>query len=256
MIRQKRSLGQVFLKDKKYIEKIINCLDLEDKKVLEIGPGKGEITYLIGKEAKKLYCLEIDQRFYSFLKKKFSPKSNVEIICADILKFDLSRLGRKITVFGNVPYHISSKLIEYLIFYRKYITKAYLTLQKEFAQKLIAKSGDGQYTFLSCYAQYYAKVEKLFCIPAGAFSPHPKVDSTFISLEFVKQPPYKAKSEDFLFKIIRRAFSNRRKKVINSISLAGDKNLIFEKIKVDSGARAQDLSLKEYIKIANCLYQR
>jgi 16S rRNA (adenine1518-N6/adenine1519-N6)-dimethyltransferase len=256
MIRKKRSLGQVFLKDKKYIEKILNCLEVEGKTVLEIGPGNGTISSLLGKKAKKLYCVEIDSRFYNFLKEKFSQSPNIEIIHTDIFKFDLAKLGKRLVIFGNAPYYISSQLIEYFVSYRNYIDQAYLTFQKEFVQKLLAKKSNGQYTFLSCYIQYYARVKKLFDIGAGAFDPHPKVDSTFICLDFYKRPPHMAKSEEVLFKTIRSAFSSRRKKIINSLPIPSDKVDFLSKIKIDPNLRAQDLSLKDYILIANSLYRR
>jgi len=254
MIVKKHSLGQVFLKDQSYIEKILNCIDQNAKKIVEIGPGTGQITGSLVKQTKFLYCIEIDSRLCSFLKDKFSTLPQIKIIQSDILKFKLSELGKKITIFGNVPYYISSQLIDYLIYYRKYIQRVYLTLQKEFVQKLIAKKGSNQYGFLSCFIQYYAKVEKIFNIPAGAFEPHPKVDSSFITFEFYQKPPYKAKNEEFLFELIRKAFLNRRKKISNTVDVVANKEDFFSKLGVDSALRPQDISLKEYITIANKLY--
>ena len=138
-MKQRHSLGQIFLKNKKYIDGIFDCLEIEGKKVLEIGPGEGEISWYISDKAEYLHCVEIDSRFCSLLKDKFAKKTNVEIIQGNILEFPLSKLGKEIVIFGNVPYQISSHLIDYLIRYRKFISKAYLTFQKEFVQKLIAK---------------------------------------------------------------------------------------------------------------------
>jgi len=256
MIKQKRSLGQIFLKDKRYIQKILNQLSISKKTVVEIGPGTGEISALLAKQVRRLYCVEIDSGLYNILCKRFCAQANIEIIRADILDFALSKLGKKIIVFGNVPYYISSQLIEYLICYHKCIDKAYLTFQKEFAQKLLAEEGQSQYTFLSCHIQYYAKVKKMLDIPAGAFDPHPKVDSSFINLKFRKYPLYKVKSEKLLFRTIRTAFSNRRKKIINSLPISGNKADFFSQLKIDPDLRPQNLSLKEYVLIANKLYQR
>ncbi len=252
-MRQKRSFGQVFLKNQEYIQRILDSLDLEGKIVLEIGPGEGLITNYLIDRAKYLYCVEVDRSFCVFLKNKFRHKKNVEIIHADILKFPFSKLGKNITIFGNIPYQISSQLIKYLIDYREYIKVAYLTFQKEFVRKLTAKPSTHSYKFLSCYSQYYAKIKKLFDIPASAFEPIPRVDSAFSEINFYRKSPYNAKDEDFLFKIIRKAFVGRRKKIINSLPVIGDKYDFFSSLKIDPDSRAENISLKEYIAIANKL---
>ncbi|MFH1504828.1 MAG: 16S rRNA (adenine(1518)-N(6)/adenine(1519)-N(6))-dimethyltransferase RsmA [Candidatus Omnitrophota bacterium] len=243
-MKLKRSFSQVFLRDKKYIEKICNTLDIDGQNVLEIGPGEGVISGHIGEKAKQLCCIEYDRRFCNLLKEKFYKKNNIKIVYSNILKFSISKLGNNLIVFGNVPYRISSSIVEYLIQNKNYINKAYLTFQKEFAQKLIARAGEKKYGFLSCYVQYYTKVKKVFNIPAKAFWPEPKVDSSFIEIEFYKQPLYQVKNEEFLFKIIRKAFSNKRKKISNCLELPED-------TEINSNLRPQDLSLEDYIKIAN-----
>lgn len=252
-MRQKHSFGQVFLKNKKYIQKILDNLDLKNKIVLEIGPGKGAVTDYLIDRVKYLYCLDVDRRFCIFLKNKFKNKKNVKIIHTDILKFQLSKLGENLTVFGNIPYQISSQLIKYLIDNRKYINKAYLTFQKEFVQKLTAKPSTCNYNFLSCYSQYYAQIEKLFNIPASAFEPVPKVNSAFLAMNFYTKSPYFVKNEDFLFKTIRKAFSSRRKKIINSLPVIGNSCDFFSSLKINPDLRAENISLEEYINISNKL---
>lgn len=248
-----KSLSQVFLKDKDCIHKILSNLDIRQKDVLEIGSGVGQMSERIAEQVKKLYCIELDSRFIPILKEKFAGNAKVEIIHADILKFDLKKLDRKIIVFGNVPYNISNSLIEYLVENRGYIEQTYLTLQKEFVEKLAAKASTKPYGFLSCYIQYYAKVERLFDIPAKAFSPVPQVDSAFIRLKFYPQPIFKAKDEDFLFKIIRQAFSQRRKKIINSLPRLADNPDILKLLNINPDNRPENLSLKEYIHLTNKL---
>jgi len=260
-MKQLRSFGQIFLIDTEHIQKIFNSLDITGKQVLEIGPGKGVISELLAEKAKNLYCVEVDRRFCDFLRRKFSKKDNVEIIHANILKFQLSKLGNKIIVFGNVPYQISSELIKYLVGYRKYIAGAYFTFQKEFVQKMTAGESDDNYNFLSCYIQYYAKVERIFDIKASAFDPIPKVDSTFSKINFYNKPLYEVVDEDFLFKVIRKAFSSRRKKIINSLPVARkgtallgeNKRKFFSSLGIDPNLRAENISLKEYVLIANKL---
>lgn len=252
-MKQLHAFGQVFLTDKEYIQKIFNSLDIKGKKVLEIGPGKGAMSELLAEGAKNLYCIEVDRRFCDFLRKKFRRKDNVKIIHADILKFPLPELGNKIIVFGNVPYQISSKLIKYLINYRKYIEIAYFTFQKEFVQKMTAGPSSENYNFLSCYVQYYARVEGAFDIKASAFDPIPKVDSMFSKIDFYSKPRYKVKDEDFLFKVIRKAFSSRRKKIINSLPVKENKLEFFSSLGIDPNLRAENISLGEYVLITNKL---
>jgi len=253
-MKQLHSFGQVFLADSESIQKIVENLDIKGKEVLEIGPGKGVISRLIAEEAKKLYCVEVDRRLCGFLRKEFLKNDNVEIIHADILKFPLSKLGNKVIVFGNVPYHISSELIKYLVGYRKYIEIAYFTFQKEFVQKMSAKASDNNYNFLSCYIQYYAKVEGIFDIKASAFDPRPKVDSTFSKIDFYSKPQYKVKDEAFLFRVIRKAFSCRRKKIINALNLSKNNQSFFEDKGLNLSLRPENFSLEEYVSIANQLY--
>ncbi|MCF7907519.1 MAG: 16S rRNA (adenine(1518)-N(6)/adenine(1519)-N(6))-dimethyltransferase RsmA [Candidatus Omnitrophica bacterium] len=249
-MKQKRSLSQVFLNDKKCIEKMVSVLDIDGKTVFEIGPGSGCISEHLAQRAKKFICVEIDPRFYKVLSDKFAQKLNTEVVAADVLKFPLSKVGGKIVVFGNVPYQISSDIIEYLISYRSQIKQAYLTFQKEFVQKLLAKPSSSFYGILSCRIQYYAKIKKIFDISAESFCPKPKVDSSFIRLEFYKKPLYKAKDEKFLFDLITKAFSQRRKKIINSLAIDEPEKVLLS-LKINPNLRAEDLSLKEYVAIAN-----
>ncbi|MCK9572997.1 MAG: 16S rRNA (adenine(1518)-N(6)/adenine(1519)-N(6))-dimethyltransferase RsmA [Candidatus Omnitrophica bacterium] len=254
-MRLSHSLGQVFLTEKNYIQKIINSLVIEDEIVLEIGSGPGEISAAIGKRCKFLYCVEFDPRFVSVLEQKFKNERNVRVIHSDILKFNLSERNERLVIFGNVPYQISNSLISYLIDNRTFIKKAYLTFQKEFVDKLIAETGNKDYGFLSCFIQYYAGIEKIFDIPRGAFTPVPKIDSSFISLDFYDEPQDAAEDENLLIRIIREAFNQRRKKISNSLSKFIASDDFFSSLKVDPNARAENVSLKEYVDIANKVYK-
>ena len=251
-MRLSRSLGQVFLRDKEYINKILDFLD-EGEWFLEIGPGGGAITEYLVKKAKRLWCVEVDSTLCAFLKNRFSSLEHVAIIHKNILEFPLSSLGRKVIVFGNIPYQISNHLIHYLIENRRHIKKAFLTFQKEFAHKLVAGVSTKPYSFLTCYLQYYAKTEKLFDIPRSAFSPSPKVDSAFVSLQFHSKPVYEVKNEQFLFEIIRKAFNQRRKKLSNALALKEKDEL--DLLDIDGDLRAENISLKEYVGLANKLYR-
>jgi 16S rRNA (adenine1518-N6/adenine1519-N6)-dimethyltransferase len=168
----------------------------------------------------------------------------------NILTFDFSCLKDKVIVFGNIPYCISSPIIKCLIENRSFIKHAYLTCQKEFIDKLIAKPSTDDYVFLSCYLQYYAKITKIFDIPANAFSPIPKVSSTFAMLDFSIAPTVKAENEDFLFGLIKKAFANRRKKIINALRLEDKKDILLS-CGIDPNLRPENISLKQYITLAN-----
>ncbi|MDD4955877.1 MAG: 16S rRNA (adenine(1518)-N(6)/adenine(1519)-N(6))-dimethyltransferase RsmA [Candidatus Omnitrophica bacterium] len=254
-MKQSHSLGQVFLTDKNYVRKIINSLDINNAAVLEIGSGPGEISAQIVEKCKFLYCVELDPRFITVLETKFRNKDNVKIMHYDILKFPVSKLGSKVVVFGNVPYQISNSLIDYFVENRSAIKKAYLTFQKEFVDKLIAKPGSKDYGFLSCYVQYYAGIKKFFDIPKGAFTPIPKVNSSFMALEFYDEPPEKAQDENLLFTVIREAFSQRRKKIANSLAKFIAAEDLFSYLGINPDLRAENISLRQYVSVANRIFR-
>lgn len=246
-MRLKRSLGQVFLKDRRYLNKIISSLGDGLGKVVEIGPGSGRLTRYLLPRVRRLYCVEVDRRLCDLLEDRFKLHSNIKIIHGDILGLDLSDLGSELIVIGNIPYRISKNIIEYLVVNRIRIERAYLTVQKEFAKKITARPKDGGYGYLSCRIQYYASVKKLFDIHARAFSPRPKVDSSFVEIKFYKKPPYPVRDEKFLFAVMQKAFNQRRKKICNILDLGVD----FAALGIDPGARPGYLSLRNYAVLAN-----
>ena len=234
----------------------MSSLDIDGKVVLEIGAGAGCISEALAQRAERFFCLEIDPRFCRLLEEKLKSYTNAKVIQADILKFPLFRLGKDMIVFANAPYQISSKLIKYLIKYRKHITKAYLTFQREFVQKLLAMPFEEQYCFLSCYLEYYAKVKKIFDISKKAFQPQPKVDSSFIEIDFYKKLPLKVKKEELLFKIIQQSFSQPRKKIINSLKLSQNQKDFLPLLKISPSSRPQELKLKDYAALADILVEK
>ncbi len=251
-----KEMGQVFLTDSGYIKKIIDSLEAEGKDVLEVGPGRGEITRHLLKKVNSLYCVEIDRRLVTILEKHFSSYNNFKVINEDILKVDISIFKKHLVVFGNIPYYLSNQLIKHFINQRAWIDKAYFTFQKEFAGKLCAKPGDKSYSFLSCYVQYFSKVKIIFDIPNTAFRPRPKVDSSFLRIDFSREPLYEVKDEKLFFKLIRTAFAGRRKKLMNSLNSMYDKELLREVAKntgLNLEIRPDSFPLEAYCEIANCL---
>ncbi|MCF7872846.1 MAG: 16S rRNA (adenine(1518)-N(6)/adenine(1519)-N(6))-dimethyltransferase RsmA [Candidatus Omnitrophica bacterium] len=255
-MRQNRSFSQIFLKDKYYIGKVVSKLDCRGKSVLEIGSGAGQISKIIAKKAKFLYCVEIDPTLVKATREELAKAENTEIIQADIRDISLIEFKKNLLIFSNVPYHLSSKLIEYLVFYKKKVTSSYLILQKEFAKKISAKPGSKVYGPISCLVQYYAKIKHLFDIPAGAFRPSPKVSSSFVELKFFKEALTPVKDKDFFFKFIKLSFRQRRKKISTLIKQEfSDESLkLLSKLNIDLSQRPEQIALEDFCKISDCLY--
>lgn len=250
-INPKKSLGQNFLIDKNIVKKIIEALTLSPADtILEIGSGKGEITSLIASRVNKIYALELDVRLKDILEEQLKGNDNARVIIQDILKLDLDKLlasKDKIKVFGNIPYYISSPIIEYLIRHRRHIGKAFITVQKEFAKRVVASPGSKDYGSLSFFVQYYCLPEIVFHINKGCFYPVPKVDSSLLSLSFRVQPAVYVKDEELFFRLIRSAFNQRRKTLKNSLKGIANTEEIGDFI----NHRPEDLSLEDFASLAN-----
>lgn len=249
-IKQSKSLSQIFLKDKSILEKIFRHLEIDNEFVCEIGAGQGNLSEFIIKKAKYLYCVELDKRYVDYLKEKFINFDNVKIINKDILQISFKYFPQKIVVVGNIPYHISSKLMEHLVLNRYYIKRAYLTLQREFVHKLIAKPQSKDYSFMSCYIQFYASVEKFFDISPKSFYPAPKVYSSFVCIDFEGGINRGVSvDEKELFSLIREVFRERRKKIKNILPYPY--NMTIKKLGIEESLRPDDILLQDYIRIVN-----
>jgi len=249
-LKPKKSLGQNFLVDQNIRKKIISACDFNsDDTILEIGPGRGELTVEFAQKIKKVYAVEIDSSLCIQLKEKFSGQEKIEIIHADILKFDLNTLkvkNKKVKIIGNIPYYISTPVIEYIIRYKARIASVNLTVQKEFARRIVSGPGSKEFGALSCFVQYYLKPEVVFDIKRGSFFPVPKVDSSFLKLEVRSAPAVKVADEEYFFKIIRAAFNQRRKILRNSLAgIVGEEKLGSFKLR-----RPEELTLDDFAKLA------
>lgn len=258
-IKPKKRLGQNFLVDKNIQRKIIEaCQFKKSDIVLEIGSGRGELTSLIAENSAKVYALEIDLRLSDALKVSLKEFMNITVINADILKFNIgqffNKIGKKIKVAGNIPYYISTPIIERLIQFRANIDEAFITVQKEFAERMNAGEGTKKYGSLSCFVQYYTRPKALFNIKKGSFLPMPKVDSTLLKLEFLPFPAVKVEDQNLFFKIIRSGFNQRRKMLKNSLSgiVSGHKlRDFFIRYNLNPNSRPENLSLKDFANLAN-----
>jgi 16S rRNA (adenine1518-N6/adenine1519-N6)-dimethyltransferase len=255
---KRKLLGQVFLVDKNIQRKIITASDLKpDEYVLEIGAGNGQITELIANTGCKIFALEIDELLYQKLKEKFKGYKNVIIIKKNVLDFNIKRYfnkftDKKIKVIGNIPYYITTPIFLHLIKHRDKIKEALLTVQKEFAYRIVSQSGSRSYGAISCYIQYYTEPEILFFIKRKSFYPVPKIDSCFLKLRFKESYPLSINEEKKLFKVIRSAFNQRRKMLRNS--LKGiipfySINNFLKKFNIPINIRPEELSLEDFINL-------
>lgn len=249
----KRSLGQNFLVNPRIQERIIAACALEKSDVvLEIGPGKGVLTRPLAQRVKKVLAIEKDNFLAPQLEKEFAG-TNVTIEHADVLKYSFEQLPAPMKVVGNLPYNIATPIIEKVLTFRHKFPVFYLTVQLEYGSRIVAKPGSKDYGSLSCFVQYYATARKLFKISPSAFCPAPKVDSCFLSLHMRTAPARNARDEEFLFKLIRACFSQRRKTIRNSLAVVygrEDTEKILAELHIDPRLRAEDLSLEDYVRLA------
>ncbi len=259
IIKPRKSLSQNFLINDNAAKRIVDSLNLRGSEaVLEIGPGKGALTKYLLEKSRRVVGVEIDRNLCEFLKKRFLSAQNLEIIHQDFLKIDIKRVilpHRKIKIIGNLPYQITSPVLALLLENRKRIKMAILMVQKEVAQRICGKPGTKSWSPLSIGIQLYSDPEILFRLKPSSFMPSPKVESAVIRLFFLKDPRVNVKNEKFFFIVIKAAFSQRRKMILNSVSssLGLRKEMVLKALKrsnIDPTKRAEDLTLEELSSLA------
>lgn len=260
---KKPKLGQHFLIDSAAAVRAVESLgDLLQSTVLEIGPGRGALTSLLARRARRVIAVEKDRVLAAQLRMHFSLATNVEIIEGDILAIDLDSLfgpkpgstrpgmefePQKVRVLGNLPYFITSDILLRLFDYRKYFDVMVLMVQKEVADRLTAKPGSSDYGLLSATAQLYTKVEPLFTLPPRAFSPPPKVYSTVIRLEPSARLEKLQVDETGFIDFLKLSFAQKRKTLWNNLKLryeAGPLERALAKAKIKPTTRAEALTLE------------
>ncbi len=264
----KKNLGQNFLMNESIAYKIAFASREtlpEDAKTLalEIGPGAGSLTLQLSKLFDNVLALEIDPHLIGVLEESLSEQKNVLVIQTDALMFDLEKISEmypdhQIAVCSNLPYYITSEIIMRLLESSLPIASITVLIQKEAASRLTSKPGEDNFGAITASVSYYAKAEKLFLVGPGNFIPRPKVDSSVLRLIPHKTPPIEVNDRKLLFRLIRAAFSNRRKMLSNTLfPLFTDclsKEEIahtFSQIGIDPTRRGETLSLEEYAKIVN-----
>ena len=253
MIKAKKSLGQNFLIDKNILDKIVNTTDISNKTVLEIGPGTGNLTkYILKKNPKKIFVIEKDNELSINLANKFNSK--ITIINDDVLKIDETTLFKEqVTVFGNLPYNISTEILSKWIINLKekfWFECLVLMFQKEVADRIIAEFNTSNYGRLSIICNWKLNIKKICDIKPSAFSPKPKIDSSLLYF-FPKKNFIKINDPNNLEKVTRVFFNQRRKmlkKPFNQL-FNGDQKVL-DKLKIDLNLRPQNLDLDTYYKLA------
>ena len=256
--RFSKSLGQNFLIDKNFVDKIVDGADISGKNVIEVGPGIGTISYEMAKTCKKLVLIEVDETLIPILHENMSDFRNVTIINQDILKTDLKEIqdkyfdGESFEFVSNLPYYITTPIIEKIFEEDLDCKSMTIMVQKEVADRMLATEKDKDYSSLSVFVKYYSDAKLLTKVPKSVFMPQPKIDSAVLRLDLRIYDEDVNKEK--LFALVRAGFLKRRKTILNSISAVAEKEdlkKVFEKTGLKENLRAENLSLDDFIKIAN-----
>lgn len=265
-LQPKKLLGQNFLKDPSTAEMIVRRSGLAPEDfVLEIGAGLGALTLPLARSAKQVYAVEKDGDLVKVLAEILQSHGcgNVSLIHRNILDVDIGKLAReanrRLVVYGNLPYNISSQILIYLIHARQAITRCVLMLQKELAHRVMAPPGSRDFGRLSVLLQYCADVHSLAVIKSNLFYPRPKVDSEVIAVDFKDAPTLPADDETLFFKVVKAAFSKRRKTLKNALSGSelvidtGKAEAVLNASDIDPLRRAETLDVDEFVRLSNVL---
>ena len=263
-----KALGQNFLINPSVCPRMAEfCGAEKGVGVIEVGPGFGVLTNELCKLADKVVSIELDKRLMPVLKGTLAEHENFKVINEDVLKVDLHQLikdefeGMRVVVCANLPYYITSPVIMKLLEDKLPIEAITVMVQKEAAQRLCAKIGTRDSSAVTVAVNYYSEPQLLFHVSRGSFMPAPNVDSAVIRLDVSQEPRVEVKNEKMFFKVVKAAFSQRRKTVLNSIASGMSlSKAIVEQALTDSGvlitARAEQLTLDDFAKIADSLFER
>ncbi len=262
--RKRPKLGQHFLVESHAAERIVDALgDVAEKTVIEIGPGRGALTHLLAGRARRLIAIELDRVLAAQLRMHFGRFANVEIIEGDILSIDFStvlgprpgmnhpgiiHVPEKARLVGNLPYFITSDILLHLFQYHAYFESIVIMVQEEVADRIAAKPGVRDYGLLSATVQLYAKVEKLFSLPPGAFNPPPKVHSAVLRLTINPQMDRLRVPEQEFIEFLKLGFAQKRKTLANNLKARFDSRLLAAALKkagLQPGVRAEAVALEK-----------
>ena len=254
--RARKRFGQNFLHDTGVIDRILRAISAhEGEHLLEIGPGQGALTDGLLSSGAQLDVIEIDLDLVSMLKIKFILAPNFTLHQGDALKFDFARLNAQpnsLRVVGNLPYNISTPLIFHLLNNAHLVRDMHFMLQKEVVERMAAKPGGGDWGRLSIMVQYHCRVEHLFNVGPGSFSPPPKVDSAIVRLVPHEHLPHQAQDPRALDRIVREAFNQRRKTLRNTLKNVLSADAIAA-AGVDGSLRPEQLDIAAFVRLADQL---
>ena len=278
MIRAKKSLGQNFLTDTRVSRQIVDSVSPRPTDIIiEIGPGTGALTGLLAQHAGRVVAVELDRRLGGELSGKLKHFENVSVVWDDALTLDWDELVRRaksdfkpeqggaepprVRVVANLPYYISTAIIERLLAERSRIFDMTLMLQKEVVERITSGPGSRDYGYLSVLVQYHCAASKLLDVPPFAFKPAPKVDSAVVRLTFRERPAVVVNDEARFFAVVRACFAQRRKTILNNLKAAASQMTFASSAEdalraagVEPKRRAETLSLAEFGALADALY--
>lgn len=271
-IRANKSLGQNFLINEQVVNEIVESskIDKEDL-VIEIGPGLGTLTKYLLEKAGKVIGIELDKKMVEILQDRFKLYNNFELYQQDVLKIDLKHLIKKekentnikkVKIVANLPYYITTPIIMKLLEEKLDLESITVMIQKEVADRLIAIPGEKETGAITYAVYYYAIAEAILEVPKESFIPEPEVTSKVIKLNIRKEPPIEVQDKELMFKIIKSAFMQRRKTLINALNNAKifqnkeEGNQILESLKLDESVRAEKLTLENFADITNRILKK
>lgn len=261
-----KRFGQNFLIRDEHAERIVEHAHLrEDDVAVEIGPGVGALTLRIARRVRHLIAVEKDTGLAAYMREECGDVPRVTIVEGDFLEFDLAAAAaahgvEKLVVVGNIPYNVTTPILEHLFASRKSVRSAVLLVQQEYAERLAAAAGTPEYGSLTLFARYHALMEPLMTLRAGAFWPRPTVDSMLVRFFLRDHPPVDA-PEHLLFRIIRASFQQRRKQLTNTLENAlGLPRPAIERLGRQAGIsltrRGETLTLDEFSRLAKAAVDR
>ncbi len=251
--RPLKRFGQNFLIDKNIKDKILRNVEIgPGDTVIEIGPGFGEMTFGLAERVKRIFAVEKDKKITGILRKNFKLPDNLNLIEGDFMDVDIKKLAvlKKVIVYGNLPYYVTGPILERLFDNIAQLKNIYLVVQKEVANRIVAKPGSKDIGRLSLYVQYHTEPRRVFTIGKGCFYPAPKVESVFLKLEVLPKKKVQVRDEKLFFEIIKNAYGQRRKTILNSLSGMGIEKEALRRLLKPAGinpcSRAEEISLQAF----------
>lgn len=259
----KKGLGQNFLTSNDILEDITNAADI-DGGVIEIGPGFGVLTRALAENAEKVISIELDERLLPVLKYTLSDFDNVKIVNADVLKLDLHSLiqeefgSQKVSIAANLPYYITTPIITRLLEEKLPVKNIVVMVQKEVAERMAAEPSTKDYGAITVLCKYFTNPQIVANVPSSLFVPPPKVDSAVLKLEVLDKPAINVSDEKLFFRVVKAAFSQRRKTLLNCLCAnfpinKTDMSELLLKIDIDPKRRGETLSLEEFAATADAI---